>query len=318
MGLYTSPDVQPLSAALGECLWNYDSSYRVYVVNDIPGEDHIFGMDKTNKPVFDMLVSAARKFAFVWYYLSPTKGFTLVNQLKKITLLSDRDFVVKYPNLPVPKDKMGWPTIIRYGKHPAGQQLEKFITKKGNPALEHKIYSEEDLATYRNYQWFKVPGAMSKILEVSKRMVVKRLGKNASKVKNIRGYILYAGCAYSKAFPELGFGMRDIDVEILFSPEWFTNTRCAYTWECGIEEFGTPAYFGGKTRWLDLMYNSMHQETGNLKQDLLVYLDEMRRKSDRWATMSQRPMYDLETGKLLYTPNWIRTLSKTLTLMEIK
>ena len=309
--------VQGLTTALGNCFLRHIPNAEVYLAEDIPGEDHIFALDAASKPMFDMLVSAARKFAFVWYYLSPTKGFDLVADMKEITLLTGNDFVIKYPNITVPKNKMGWPTIVRYGKHPAGQLLDKFIAKKGNPALETKAYTEEDLATYRNYEWYVVPDAMGKILEVSKRMVLKRLGKNIDKLPNIRGYCLYAGCAYSKAYPQLGFGMRDIDVEVLFSPKWYTNTRAAYTWACGIDEFGKPNYFGGKTRWLDLMWNSMHTETGDFAQDVCTYMSEMRLKSDRWATMSQRPFYDLETEELIYVPEWIKRVSAIVSSLRI-
>jgi hypothetical protein len=304
--------VQKLSIALGQCFQDAFPSNQVYLIQDIPGEDHIYAQDENGKPVLDMLITARRKFAFLWYYLQPEQGLELVSAMKKISLSSEMDFVVKFPNFPVPKDKMGWPTIIRYGKHPAGQLLERFITKRGNPSLEQKKYTAEDLKTYRNYEWFQVPGALDRIQKVAEQMVAKRLGRNVDKMANIRAYLLYAGCAYSYAYPGLGFGMRDIDVEILFSPEWYTNTRAAYTWECGIKEFGTPNYFGGKTRWLDLMYNTLHTETGDIRKDLETYIAEMRGNSDRWATMSQRPFVNLIDGEILYRPSWMVQLHSIL------
>lgn len=300
---------QTLALALGECLLSHYPGIEVYAVEDIPGEDHVFARDEQSKPMFDMLVSTSRRFAFVWYYIHPQKGLALVEDLKKITLMEERDFVVKFPNIP---RKTGWPSIIRYGKKQAGQMLNEFIVKKGNPQLEPQYYSDEDLNTYRNYEWYEVEGALDKILGKAKEMALKRLGKHQDKWGNIRGYCLYAGCAYSLAYPQLGFGMRDIDVEVLFSPEWFTNTRAAYTEHCGIEEFGTPNYFKGKTRWLDLMWNSFHTETGDFGKDVCIYMDEMRHKSDRWATISQRPMFDLTTKELIYTPGWLRKVSSSL------
>ena len=305
-------DVMPISLALAECFALYYNDSDVYVVNDIIGEDHIYAVNNEKKPMFDMLVSSARKFVFVWYYIHPSKGIEMVEDLKKIVLNNGKDFVIKYPNIPM--RKTGWPSILRYGKKPAGMMLEKFIVKKGNPQLEEKYYTDEDLNTYRNYQWHNIDNALKKILDKAKLMAIERLRKYPDKILNIKGYCLYAGCAYHMAYPHLGFGMRDIDVQVFFSPEWFTNTRCAFTRHCDIEEFGKPNYFGGKTRWLDLMWNSFHTETGNFNEDVINYLGEMRYKSDRWATISQRPIINLVTKRTIYKPNWLKKLEKEIKL----
>jgi hypothetical protein len=163
------------------------------------------------------------------------------------------------------------------------------------------------------YNWMQTEGALAKILKRSKEMVEERFGpKHRDKIELIRGYTLYAGCAYSYLYPELGFGMRDIDVNAFFSPEWYTNSRCAFTRHCGIKEFGEPEYFGGKTRWLDLMWNTFHTETGDFAVDVNIYLEEMRAKSDRWGTMSQRPFIDLTTEQVIYIPNWLNKLNALL------
>jgi len=300
-------DYEQLTLQLANCLVQNFGNSTVYCVQDIPGEDHIYACNQDNKPIFDMLVSRGRKFAFLWYYLHPRNGLAMVEQMKKLSLERSMDFAVKFPNVPVKKE--GWPSIVRYGKNPAGLALEKFIVKAGNPMLEEKTYSEENLNTYRNYDWHSVPGALDKILEKAKKMTQERLPrrKNMSMDK-VRGYFLYAGCAYHYAYPYLGFGMRDIDVEVLTSSEVYTNTRCAQTEPCDIKEFGEPEYFKGHTRWLDLMWNSMHQETGDANYDLLVYMEEMRYRSDRWATMSQRPFINLETKEIVYIPNWLKKM----------
>ena len=133
-------DVMPISLALAECFALYYNDSDVYVVNDIIGEDHIYAVNNEKKPMFDMLVSSARKFVFVWYYIHPSKGIEMVEDLKKIVLNNGKDFVIKYPNIPM--RKTGWPSILRYGKKPAGMMLEKFIVKKGNPQLEEKYYQK--------------------------------------------------------------------------------------------------------------------------------------------------------------------------------
>jgi hypothetical protein len=299
-------NVLPITVLLAECFLMY-KGVNIYCVQDIDGEDHIYVQDVNNKPMFDALISTSRKFVFVWYYIHPSKGFVLMEQMKKIALSQDKDFVIKFPNIPV---KTGWPAILRYGKKPAGVALEKFIIKAGNPQLQKEVFSDENLNTYRKYDWIDVPRAMDKILLKAKNMVPIRLGKNIDKIKNIRGYCLYAGCAYSAIYPELGFGMRDIDVQVFFSPEWYTNTRCAFTRHCDIKEFGEPEYFGGKTRWLDLMWNSFHTETGIFAKDVVTYLNEMRHKSDRWATISQRPIIDLNNKAIIYKPKWLKKIEK--------
>ena len=297
-----------LSVELGGCLERNFPTSQVYVVEDASGEDPVYSLDQTtHKPMFDMLISKARKFLFVWYYMYPENGQAMVQEMKEICLSQGMDIVVKYPNIPVKKP--GWPSIIRYGKHPAGMALERFILKGGNPNLEDRYYTPEDLRTYRNYAWYQVDGALDRILAKSKEMVAESLRKRPELLDNVVGYCLYAGCAYSLAYPQLGFGMRDIDVQVFFSPARFTNTRAALTRPCGIKEFGEPAYFKGKTRWLDIMWNSLHTLSGDFPQDVRTYMGEMRRKSDRWATMSQRPFFDLTTKQLIYTPRWIETLN---------
>lgn len=305
-------DVAEVTKEISACFCRHFPDLTAYAVCDIPGEDHVFAIDDGGKPMFDLLVSASRKFVFLWYYIHPKKGLGMVEEMKKIVLAKDLDYAVKFPNVPV--KKAGWPSIVRWGKKPAGLALEKFVVKAGNPSLDEKTYSEENLNTYRNYDWDKNPDAFSLILSKAKQMVPIRLGKNIDKIENIRGYCLYAGCAYHKLYPKLGFGMRDIDVEVLFSSDWFTNTRCAYTHPCDIKEFGQPEYFAGKTRWLDLMWNSFHKDTDNFHNDVLFYVETMRHRSDRWATISQRPIFDLETEELIYRPRWLACLEREINL----
>lgn len=315
-------DVMKLTIALGECFKKHFAKSKVYCVSDVIGEDHIYAIDENNKPMFDMLVSTARKFVFVWYYLHPSKGIDLAEELQDISLKDEKDFVIKYPNIPVKQItgtyKWAIPSILRYGKKPAGKTLRKHIEdfkiKGGNPQLEEKEYSDSCLETYRNYEWHKNPEALDKIKNKAYLMIIERLKKHPEKLKNLRGMCLYAGCAYHMSYPQLGFGMRDIDVQAFFSPEWFTNTRCAFTRHCDIDDFGKPEYFKGKTRWLDLMWNSFHSETGNFDDDVALYLNEMRYKSDRWATISQRPIINLETKKIIYKPNWIQKLEEFVKL----
>jgi len=305
-------DLMGLTKKLCECFEKHFPGLNVYAVNDVEGEDHVYARDENRQPMFDMLVSNSRKFVFLWYYIHPRKGLKMVNEMKILTLTFNKDFAVKFPNVPV--KKAGWPSILRYGKKPAGVALEKFVVKAGNPQLDEKIYTENNLNTYRSYDWFKVPNALNlikdKAMSMEKEFLKKR--NKTEKLGNIRGRVLYAGCAYHHAYPKLGFGMRDIDVETFFSPEWFTNTRCALTRPCEIEEFGRPEYFANKTRWLDLMWNSFHTETGDFKKDVITYMNEMRYKSDRWSTISQRPIIDLETKETFYTPNWIKKLGNSI------
>lgn len=306
--LYVVNDVLPITTTLAEFFQEYIGS-TTYCVSDISGEDHIYVQDQDGKPMFDALVSSSRKFFFVWYYIHPSKGLALMDKMREVAIEDNKDFVVKFPNVPV--KKAGWPSILRYGKKPAGVALRDFVIKAGNPQLQKEIFSDSNLNTYRNHDWMEIDGAYKRILHKSKEMAKERLSKkHPDKEKNIRGYCLYAGCAYHAVNPELGFGMRDIDVQVFFSPEWYTNTRCAHTRPCGIEEFGTPEYFKGKTRWLDLMWNSFHTETGNFHHDVRVYMDEMRHKSDRWATISQRPMIDLITEEVIYQPRWLHRLKR--------
>ena len=300
-------EVMGLTKALADKFCEHFEELMAFAIMDIPGEDHVFAADEKGQPMFDLLVSMSRKLVFLWYYIHPTPGMKMVEGMKQLALASELDFAVKYPNVPV---KTGFPCIVRYGKHPAGKP-DKFIVKFGNPMLEDKVYTQTALNTYRSYQWMETPGALDKILAKSKLMVKERFGKkHADKIKNIRGYALYAGCAYSYVYPELGFGMRDIDVNAFFSPEWYTNSRCAFTRHCDIKEFGEPEYFGGKTRWLDLMWNTFHTETGDFAEDVRVYMNEMRAKSDRWCTMSQRPFIDLVTQQIIYIPNWLKKLEE--------
>lgn len=299
-------EVLSITEKLAQCFVEEYSGVSVYCVSDMIGEDHIYVQDKNGKPMFDALVSTSRKFVFVWYYIHPAKGLSLMRKMERIALKGDKDFVIKFPNVPV--KKTGFPSILRSGKKPAGVALRKFVIKAGNPQLQKEIFSDENLNTYRNYDWVSVRGAFNKILTKSKLMTKERLHKHPEKYKNIRGYCLYAGCAYSAITPELGFGMRDIDVQVFFSSKWYTNTRCAFTRPCEIKEFGTPIYFKGKTRWLDLMWNSFHKDTEDFHSDVVTYVNEMRHKSDRWATISQRPIIDLETKKMIYMPRWLKVL----------
>ncbi|MEK6885101.1 MAG: hypothetical protein AABY22_36050, partial [Nanoarchaeota archaeon] len=297
--------ILPITEKLAKCLEKHFPEFDVYCINDIEGEDHIFAKHG-KKPVFDMLISTSRKFAFLWYYIHPKKGMKMVAEMKKISLSNNKDFVVKFPNVPTQKpssvnskvhNKALYPTIMRFGKRPSGLTLEEFIVKTGNPDLEEKIYSAGAVKDFRIYNWNKIPKALDLILKRSKEMLDERL-HDKSKKKNIIGYFLYAGCAYSYVYPKLGFGMRDIDVEVLFNHKWYTNTRAAFTRHCEIDEFGKPKYFNEKTRWLDLMWNSVHSEKKTLKETLVNYMNEMRHNSDRWATMSQRPFINLETKAL--------------------
>lgn len=297
-------DVHELTAELGDCAAINLKQVKVYCVADIPGEDHILISDRENKSILDLLFSKSRKFVFTWYYLLPSVKTNLLAELQQTVLNAGYDFVVKYPNIPI--HKSGWPSIIRHGHKEAGTGYVAPLNAAIQKALSGQ-YLSKDALTYRNYNWREVPNAFSLIRCKAIEMAHVRLGeRHQDKSDNIRGYCLYAGCAYSYLYPELGFGMRDIDVQVFFSPDWFTNTRAAFTRHCGIEQFGAPAYFDNKTRWLDLMWNSFHVEHGDFGEDVRYYISEMRHRSDRWATISQRPMIDLKTGKTLYIPNWIK------------
>lgn len=304
--------VLEITKEIARCFITFFPKSKAYAVCDIVGEDHVYVIDENGKPIFDLLVSSARKFIFLWYYIRPEKGMEMVSEMKRISLNAKLDYAVKFPN--IPRKSTGFPSIIRYGKKPAGIAIEKFIVKSGNPQLTEEIFTEENLNTYRSYDWHKVPNALGLILKKAKEMVPQRLKKNPKMINNVRGYCLYAGCAYHHLYPHLGFGMRDIDVQVFFSPKKFTNTRCAFTRDCDIEEFGRPEYFKGKTRWLDLMWNSFHIETGNFEEDVITYMNEMRHKSDRWATISQRPMINLENKKIIYFPKWLQKLEKAIKL----
>jgi len=308
-------EVMEITERLAECFSKHFPELTAYAVNDIPGEDHVYARDTENgKAMFDLLVSSSRKFVFLWYYVHPKKGYEMVEEMKELTLLRSKDFAVKYPNIPV---KPGFPCIVRYGKNPAGNP-KKWITKGGNPQLSKEIFTEKNLNTYRDYEWMNIDNALDLIQAKALEMVKFYLNKRnkPEKIDIFQGMVLYAGCAYSYLYPELGFGMRDIDVNAFFDHTWKTNTRCALTQGCDIEEFGRPEYFGGNTRWLDLMWNNFHAESGIFSLDVNMYIDEMRKKSDRWATISQRPVIDLATKETIYLPNWLKKLEKEIAIKE--
>lgn len=301
----------PLTTKIGNCLSKHFPDIEIFLVSDIPGEDHIYAINEFNVPMFDLLISKNRKFAFIWYYLHlEEKGIKMVKEMKDIALQEKKDFVIKFPNFP--KKRPDIHTTIRWGRNTGGQTnlnlLNKVMIKKGNLQLEDKIYSRENLATYRNYDWIKVPKALDMILVKAKEMAIARLQKHPERIKEIRGYCLYAGCAYHYVYPELGFGMRDIDVNVFFSPKYRVGSICTFTENCGIEEFGRPEYCEGKTRWLDLMWNNFRSEKGNFDENVNDYMSKMRPTSDRWATMSQRPFINLETQKVIYLPNWLKKM----------
>jgi len=305
------------SLSLAECLQECFPELDVYVITDIPGEDHIYArISGTRVPIFDMLVSLARKYVFLWYYTYPDsqRGIDMVEKMKIIALQDmDCDFAVKFPEITVKKE--GWPSIVRWGKTEAGKKLEKYIIKKGNIFLENDSKPPEVIWDYRNYEWLKVPGALELILNSAKRMMEEYFSRHPKKsyeLGNIACYTLYAGCAFSYVFPQISFGMRDIDVNVFFKENSsICGFRAAFTRECGIEDFGTPAYFGYKTRWLDMMVNR-YVSDGDNKKCILDYLEYARRGSDRWATISQRPIIILETEEVVYIPNWLKKFSDYL------
>jgi hypothetical protein len=304
-------DCLPLTIDIAKCLLRYFPHISVFCVQDILGEDHVFAKNEIGTPMFDMLISTRRKFAFIWYYIHLyQKGIEMVREMKDISLKAKKDFVIKFPNFP--KKRPDIHTTIRWGKKSGGKEnlklLNRVMVKKGNLQLEDKVYSREELATVRDYNWNKVPGALDKILAKAKLMALARLKKHPERVGEIRGYCLYAGCAYYWQYPKLGFGMRDIDVNVFFSPKYLVGSICTFTENCGIEEFGRPQYCDGETRWLDLMWNTLHSEAETFDESVLRYVGEMRQGSDRWATISQRPIINLETGKVIYTPNWLKKM----------
>lgn len=282
--------VSDLAVRLAETFHEHYPDCRVLVVQDTPGEDHVFALDDHNKPAFDLFASSSRKLAFLWYYVYPRRALALPEELKSAA---------------------GWGSVVRWDLRKGAGPV--FITKKGSPQLEPGEFDDRALIAYRLYDWYTVPAAMDKILTRAKIMTVQRLRSHPEKIANIRGYCLYAGCAYTLVYPELSFGMRDIDVQVFFSPDWWTNMRSAFSRECEIEEFGRPElYFSGRTRTLDLMWNSFHIEQGSFADNVRRYIEEMRYKSDRWATMSQRPLIDLETKEVIYVPRWLERVAETL------
>ena len=175
--------------------------------------------------------------------------------------------------------------------------------------LEEKPKPLEVIWDYRNYEWLKVPNALKLILARAKSMMEEYFSRHPEKayeMGNIACYTLYAGCAFSYVFPQISFGMRDIDVNVFFKKgSSIKGFRAAFTRECSIKEFGTPEYFGNKTRWLDMMVNRYISEGDNQKC-IVDYLEYSRKCSDRWATISQRPIIVLETEEVVYIPNWLR------------
>ena len=308
-------DCLPLTRKLAACLTENHKRIKVFCVEDIPGEDHVYAKNEHGVPMFDMLISSKRKFAFIWYYINLyAKGIAMVETMKDIALAERKDFVIKFPNFP--KKRPDIHTTIRWGEKEGGavnlKLLHKVMVKKGNPQLEEKIYTRQQLAEYRNYDWIKVPGALDKILKKAKSMCMARLMNKPERIPEIRGYVLYAGCAYHHTYPDFGFGMRDIDVNVFFSPKVMVGSICTFTENCGIEEFGRPEYCDKETRWLDLMWNTFHEDNKNFDQNILDYTAAMRATSDRWATISQRPIINLTTKKIIYRPNWIQRLGKQI------
>lgn len=301
----------PLTEKLGNCLLKHFPTAKVFCVEDIPGEDHVYAQNENNIPMFDMIITTGRKFAFIWYYHDLyRKGIEMVEEMKDIAINEKKDFIIKFPNFP--KKRPDIHTTIRWGEKAGGKKnlmlLKKIMIKKGNPQLEATIHSRNLLATYRNFKWTEVPNALDLILAKAKSMAMERLKTKKERIPEIRGYFLYAGCGYSYVFPELGFGMRDIDVNLLFTPKYKVGSICTFTENCGIKEFGKPEYCEGKTRWLDLMWNNLDNDSGDVNADMLELLARMRFTSDRWATMSQRPMINLETKEIIYKPNWLNKI----------
>lgn len=319
----TVNEVMPITTVLGKVFQKHFHKTRIFLVNDILGEDHLYVLGNDDKPVFDALISSVRKFVFLWYYTLPSKGFDLIKDLRDTALKAKQDLVIKFPNVPEnkpvnPNSKVGnkglYPAYLRFGHRQSNstyRTLKEFIVKTGNPQLEAKIYTESALEDFRRYDW-QSDTALASIHKRAKQMIAGKSWSDPKQPKRLRGYYLYAGCAMSFAFPKFGFGMRDIDVQAFFTSEKFVNTRNAYTRYCEIEEFGRPAYFNKETRWLDLMYNSLRSDSKDLDADVVAYIGLLRRDSDRWATMSQRPFINLETEKVIYTPNWIKSLQEVV------
>lgn len=329
MSIHTiSPDAMPLTHCVADTLFKHFPDLDVYVVQDIPGEDHVYAQH-TGEPTFDLLVTTARKFVFLWYYAMPPRvvddrGVLLMDDLKKLAIGQDYDLVIKYaqtrqrPHMPAmiirqgKKATMGTGDYASIMVHPAYQ---KFVIKRGNPQLEGKQQSEEYLRTYRNQDWV-IPNVFERLSDRTFGLVkdsLKRHGRSHME-EDLRGGILYAGCAFHYVYPKLGFGMRDVDVNVFFAPRTYSeglrSSRGVLARNCGIEEFGKPSYFGYKTRILDVMWNILHQDTGDAHKDILAYVGEMRFTSDRWSTASQRPILDLQTGELLYVPAWLQRLEQ--------
>ncbi len=298
-----------LSIRVGETFEKFFPESESFIINDISGEDHIITfLNESRKPIFDSMITTARKFVFVWYYNLPDeRGIEMIEAMKNMVINDSFDFAVKYAG--VQQKSTGFPSIIRYGTKTAGHQHEKFVLKKGNIFLEDKrnIYDDENKQTYRIYEWGN-DSVLDKIYKKSDEMLKIRLRNHPDYLNHVLGFYLYSGGAFSYVFPRLGFGLRDIDVEVLFDNKIKTNTRCAFTRNCDIEELGVPKYFNYKTRWLDLMFNNVHTEETETRKALKLYLDEMRAKSDRWSTMAQRPFINLLTHQIEYIPNWIISL----------
>lgn len=280
-----------LSVEMANIFHQHYPDCRALVVQDVPGEDEIYAIDEHNKPAFSMLVSASRKLVFIKYYVLPCSGLRMLEEIK------------------------------------ANLRQYRFLLKLGNPMLESTDYevvkrrlrrshsplgelSNEFLATYRMHDWYKISGVLETILRKTREMTLERLLRtHPDKIDNIRGYCLYAGSAVSISYPELSFGIRDVDVQVFLSPEWWTNMRGAFTRDLGIPEM--PPY-GDQPRWLDLMWNSFHTEQGSFGDNVCRYIEEMRYKSDRWATIARQPMIDLVSKQIVYTPKWLEKVHKVL------
>jgi hypothetical protein len=314
-----SDAILPLTADLAQCLNQHFPTLLIYIGNDIPGEDHVYAQYHGH-PAFDLLVTTARRFVFLWYYALPSrvakdKGTTMVDAMRTIAVDRDFDLVVKYAWAQV---KPGAPAlIIRQNKQARGQSIfvhprfQEFIVKAGNPQLDEAHHSELFLATYRNYRW-NFNGALPRIRAKALAMMTDSLARTHKlhHRSSIRGVVLYAGCAFHYCYPRLGFGMRDVDVNIFLSEHsgkhGMRSARAAFSRHCDIKEFGMPEYFGYHTRLLDLMWNVFHTDHPHFATDVVAYLNEMRFTSDRWATISQRPLVDLTTRQPLYIPAWVQ------------
>ena len=304
-------NVLELSVELGKIIEDYFNNLKVYVINDIDNEDHIYAITEIdNKPIFDLLISTKRKFGFLWYFTYPSeKGIEMVKKMKEKCLNSSYDLMVRYVAVKIKPNLMIFNNNEKNDK--IQTKIENFILKHGNPFLEdvNTINDKEFILTYRNFDWHKEKDILDKILKRSKEMFYERLKKHPDKIQNAHLFLLYAGGGFSFCFPKLAFGIRDIDVEVLMTNKWFIVTRQAYAKYTEIDELGKPKFLDYKTRKLDLMINSLHSDiTNDRKSDLILYLNEMRSKSNRWATMAQRPFIDLETKEILFVPYWIRRL----------